>query len=99
MNQLISNCLGIRQDGGDLVIDPVLPRELDGLRFDFMVNGCNVQFEYRLSGSSAAQVTINGQAVAAEAVSNRYREGGVRINRQQLNELLKDQQNLIVIQL
>ena len=35
MNQLISNCLGIRQEGGDLVIDPVLPAELNGMQFEF----------------------------------------------------------------
>lgn len=39
MNQLITNVLGIREDGGDLIIDPVLPDELDGTRFAFEYGG------------------------------------------------------------
>lgn len=35
MNQLISNALGIRQEEGNLILDPVLPQSLDGLHFDF----------------------------------------------------------------
>lgn len=97
MNQLISNCLGIRLDGGDLVIDPVLPQSLDGLRFHFMIHGHNVQFEYRLNGQSVTSVTINGQEAAGSVMDNRYRQGGFRIAQQQLTELLTTENNVIVI--
>lgn len=97
MNQLISNCLGIRLEGGDLVIDPVLPQSLNGLRFHFMIHGHNVQFEYCLTGQSVTKVCINGQEAAGSVMDNRYRQGGFRIAKQNLAELLTAENNIIVI--
>lgn len=79
MNQLISNVLGIRLEGGDLVIDPVLPPELDGTRFDFEYDGQPVAFIYRYSDGTLRDVAVNGQAVPTETLPNPYRAGGLRI--------------------
>lgn len=79
MNQLISNALGIREAGGDLVIDPVLPKTLDGLEFQFNYAGIAVTFIYHVDRAERTRITINGQDVAADAIRNRYRAGGVRI--------------------
>ena len=79
MNQLISNCLGIRLDGDDLIIDPVLPNELNGLEFQFYVKEKLVNFIYHLDGSNIKRILINGQEVLVEKLRNRYREAGVRI--------------------
>ncbi|MEC0229799.1 GH36-type glycosyl hydrolase domain-containing protein [Paenibacillus alba] len=95
MNQLISNVLGIRLDGGDLVIDPVLPEQLDGLRFDFMVKGSPVTFTYHIKGRAESYVKVNGQEAAAAATANRYRQGGLRIRGQHLSSLLNKDANLI----
>ncbi|MEK8127653.1 glycosyl hydrolase family 65 protein [Paenibacillus filicis] len=97
MNQLISGVLGIRVDGGDLVVDPVLPEELDGLRFEFKVKGHPVVFIYHLKGQSANRVTVNGLEAAAEVTTNRYRTGGLRIRQQQLSGLLTEDMNVIDI--
>ncbi|NQD66958.1 cellobiose phosphorylase, partial [Bacillus haikouensis] len=99
MNQLISNALGIRQDGEDLVIDPVLPENLDGLVFDFMFNHRTVTFRYHLGNSDAKRVEMNGREAAVTAVSNRYRQGGVRIAKQELEKLLGEGPNIIDIYL
>jgi 1,2-beta-oligoglucan phosphorylase len=99
MNQLISNALGIRQDGEDLVIDPVLPENLDGLIFDFMFNHRTVTFRYHLGNSDAKRVEMNGREAAVTAVSNRYRQGGVRIAKQELEKLLGEGPNIIDIYL
>jgi cellobiose phosphorylase len=95
MNQLISNVLGIRLDGGDLVIDPVLPQELDGLRFDFKVKGRAVTFIYHIGGHSESLVTVNGKEAAAESTANRYRQGGLCIKEQNLNDLISEGTNVI----
>ncbi|MGZ9585658.1 GH36-type glycosyl hydrolase domain-containing protein [Paenibacillus marinisediminis] len=97
MNQLISNCLGIRQEGGDLVIDPVLPRELEGLQFQFTFMGHPVQFEYHLAEQADRGITINGQEAASFETANRYRQGGMRIKRHELDALLTDGLNVIAI--
>jgi len=96
MNQLISNALGIRRDGQDLVIDPVLPEEKDGLEFTFNIDGKPVTFVYRYNRESG--VKINGQEAKADKISNRYREGGYRISADEL-EMLTAENNAIEIYL
>lgn len=88
MNQLISNALGIRRDGQDLIIDPVLPEDKDGLEFNFNIDGKPVTFVYRYDRETG--VKINGQDVNAERVSNRYREGGYRISADELTRLTSE---------
>ncbi|UVI30950.1 GH36-type glycosyl hydrolase domain-containing protein [Paenibacillus spongiae] len=98
MNQLISNCLGIRRENGDLVIDPVLPRELNGMQFDYTFAGRPVRFVYRLGeGQSIQRITVNGQEAAYEETANRYRQGGVRVKRELLDGLQPDGVNVIEI--
>ncbi|WP_284241209.1 GH36-type glycosyl hydrolase domain-containing protein [Paenibacillus glycanilyticus] len=98
MNQLISNALGIRQSGCDLVIDPVLPQKLDGLTFDFGWNGKPITFVYRLGeGTRVSRIVINGQETKLTYTDNRYRDGGVRIDEALLSASLGDQGNKIEI--
>ncbi|SFT02170.1 GH36-type glycosyl hydrolase domain-containing protein [Paenibacillus sp. BC26] len=98
MNQLISNCLGIRQEGGDLVIDPVLPNHLNGLRFEFRLMDQPIRFVYHLDGGGAERrVTLNGAEVSLQPTANRYRQGGVRVNRETLLAGLRSEQNVIEI--
>ncbi|MFG6150140.1 GH36-type glycosyl hydrolase domain-containing protein [Halobacillus sp. B23F22_1] len=97
MNQLISNCLGIRQEAGDLVIDPVLTEDFDGLTFDFQINDQAVTFVYSL-GREEKKVFINHQTVEnAEIVKNAYREGGFRISQQEVERLCSAETNVIEV--
>ncbi|AJS61132.1 GH36-type glycosyl hydrolase domain-containing protein [Paenibacillus sp. IHBB 10380] len=96
MNQLISNALGIRQEAGSLIIDPVLPQTLDGLRFDFEYAGAPVQFVYHLT-SGENRVSVNGQDVATETTTNRYRTGGLRIDRQEFDRVRSEGTNIVEI--
>ncbi|MCC3374284.1 GH36-type glycosyl hydrolase domain-containing protein [Cohnella sp. REN36] len=88
MNQLISNALGIRQAGGDLVLDPVLPADLDGLRFRLRWMGKDIVFRYSVGGASVRGVAVNGTPVETAEQPNRYRRGGARIGRETLEALL-----------
>ncbi|MFD0960662.1 GH36-type glycosyl hydrolase domain-containing protein [Paenibacillus chungangensis] len=99
INQLVSHALGIRQEGGDLVLDPVLPEELDGLQFQFQYLGRNVQFRYAIRGRHIGEVKVNGEAVPLSTLDNRYRKGGVRIRRSQLEAILRDGVNTIELAL
>ena len=60
MNQLISNALGIRQDRGDLILDPVMPASMDGLHFDYEFAGTPVTFVYHVTGNSVSRIVMNG---------------------------------------
>lgn len=95
MNQLISNVLGIRVEGGDLLIDPVLPDELDGTHFEFDYRG-PVTFIYRVKGRAVHSVKINGQAAKAERISNPYRTGGLRISTAEFDRLRQNGKAAVV---
>ncbi|MBS4196065.1 GH36-type glycosyl hydrolase domain-containing protein [Lederbergia citri] len=97
MNQLISNVLGIRIQAGDLIIDPVLPETLNGLRFDFEIDSMPVTFVYHLTGSAETSVKINGEALTTDLVENPYRKGGVRIPKEEWMNRLNEQQNTVDI--
>lgn len=90
MNQLISNALGIREAEGDLVIDPVLPKTLDGLEFKFNYAGVPVTFNYHMDRAEGTCITVNGQDVAGDAFRNRYRTGGVRIAKADFQRLANE---------
>lgn len=97
MNQLVSNSLGIRRKSGDLIIDPILPSELDGLRFKFTYQNKPITFNYHLKGSQNQTVEINGEKIEAIALSNRYRQGGFLISKELLDEKLLAKNNMIDI--
>ncbi|KKO54676.1 GH36-type glycosyl hydrolase domain-containing protein [Paenibacillus sp. DMB20] len=96
MNQLISNALGIRQIQGDLVLDPVVPASLNGLHFDYEFSGVKVTFVYRITGKAADRVLMNGKELPAERIANPYRQGGLRISRDNFNQMVKER-NVIEI--
>lgn len=97
MNQLISNALGIRQDNGDLVIDPVLPAGLDGMRFDFRFAGAKVTFIYRIADGAVSRVVMNGKPLNAERLSNPYRQGGLRVAKGVFAAEMKPDRNVVEI--
>ncbi|MGF3104843.1 GH36-type glycosyl hydrolase domain-containing protein [Rossellomorea sp. DUT-2] len=96
MNQLISNCLGIRQEAEDLIIDPVLPEKFDGLTFDFKFMNRPVTFTYHM-GQESGNIVVNGEKVKTEKISNRYRTGGMKIKREVLESLLNEESNRIEV--
>src|SRR5690606_5204089 len=97
MNQLISNVLGIRIQAGDLIIDPVLPERLNGLRFNFEIDSMPVTLVYHLTSSTETSVKINGEALTTDLVENPYRKGGVRIAKEEWISRLNEQQNTVDI--
>ncbi|WP_178020693.1 GH36-type glycosyl hydrolase domain-containing protein [uncultured Paenibacillus sp.] len=96
LNQLISNCLGVRQQGEDLVLDPVLPPHLDGLRLDFAWRGTPTTFVYRMDGQGH-RVRINGSEIPVRENPGFYRSGGVRISRQDFTAHGSNDHNVVEI--
>ncbi|HEY3334316.1 MAG TPA: hypothetical protein VGK16_03690 [Candidatus Limnocylindrales bacterium] len=82
LNKLIAHVLGVRIAWDDVVFDPVLPSDADGLEFDFEYEGRPVTYRYHVSGGgfSPREVRVNGTALAgAGYTDNPYRTGGLRI--------------------
>lgn len=101
LHKVRSCLLGVRESFGEIVFDPVLPRELDGLAAELELLGRPVTVHYRVqSGThSPAFLLVNGRRLEGRAESNPYRKGGLRVAAAQLEPLLTPAANRIDIQL
>jgi 1,2-beta-oligoglucan phosphorylase len=70
--------LGLRVEFGNLIVDPVLARSLDGLQASLRFRGRAVTFVYRVGGPGFGPhaILINGKAAAFDREDNPYRQGG-----------------------
>jgi cellobiose phosphorylase len=99
---LVRECLlGVRQSRSRLVIDPVLPRALDGLRAGFEVAGREIEILYRVGarGHGPAALALNDRRLAFEREDNPYRAGGAALSMDALREGLVDGPNRLVVEL
>ncbi|HNP31433.1 MAG TPA: hypothetical protein PKK23_20465, partial [Nitrospirales bacterium] len=102
INQIVSNFLGLRLSFDDVVIDPVLPKLLDGLHLTFAINEKPITVIYSIAGDAPVMVqsvTINGIEPGFTRDHNPYRPGGVRIPRGDFYPLLTDGTNRILVSL
>ncbi|MGD6796570.1 GH36-type glycosyl hydrolase domain-containing protein [Metabacillus indicus] len=97
MNQLISNCLGIRVNGDSLILDPVLPEDMHGLEFQYVIDEKPVTFVYYSGSHNRKHVTVNGKEMSADEVFNPYRKGGLSVNRAEFAGNLRDKDNTVEI--
>jgi CRISPR-associated protein Csx3 len=81
LSLIVTSLLGVRREGGVLVIDPVIAPDLSGLRAEVSVLGRRVKVEYRVDrrGYSPQAVVLNGRRLTFDRVDNPYRAGGVAI--------------------
>jgi cellobiose phosphorylase len=94
--------LGVRECFGDVVFDPVLCRELDGLSARTTLCGQTVELRYVVGRASFGPtgVSVNGAALAGgRRETNPYRIGGLIFPQQALAARLGPGQNTIRIEL
>lgn len=84
LHQLIANVLGIRFLKEGLIIDPVLPHHMDGLRFTFTCFGQTTTFVYHIKENRKGSIEIlrNGTAVKGIPRYNLYRNSGILISKE-----------------
>jgi len=94
LNQLVSNILGIRFLPDALILDPVLPAALNGLKLKLDCFGKEVTFHYHINSDKNADtnsdrltVYADETPIAGEEIPNPYRNGGIKIDK---NALEKD---------
>ncbi len=100
INQLISNVLGLRTWFDDVVIDPVLPQDADGLTFDVERDGRAVRYLYHVSGDGYGpnEVHVNGRPlVDARTTENPYRRGGFLVGRAVFDAALDRATNVVEV--
>lgn len=98
LNQLISNVLGIRETHETIIIDPVLPTKLDGLKFKQVIAGKRITYCYHLSGiGEQIVVTVNGKKLSGTLPNNQYRQTGIEILKLDIDKLLGKDENIVEI--
>lgn len=88
IRQIIQNILGIRLSKNALLIDPVLPPEMDGLQLTYDCFGRSFTFCYHICAKTLPGQHIrimDGDAeLKAQTVSNPYRPGASMLSREAL---------------
>jgi CRISPR-associated protein Csx3 len=85
---------------GDVLIDPVLPKKLNGLTFAIKENNKNVVYKYHISKNTFApyRITINGkEAQNLRRAENPYRAGGALIAGNTFDAMLNKTENSVEI--
>ncbi len=77
IKQLISHVLGIRVQNQNLIIDPVIPRKLDGLVVDYHFMGIKIILKF-VYGKH--EIEINNEKYLMTTHQEKYRDGGYVIN-------------------
>jgi cellobiose phosphorylase len=80
--RLIMQCfLGLRQEKAALVVDPVIPAALDGLKVSVRLAGRPVEVTYRIKAKvrGPLSISLNGVALDFSREKNPYRSGAARI--------------------
>jgi cellobiose phosphorylase len=95
LNQLLSNVLGIRESANQIVFDPILPNDLDGLQITYKVFDHDTNITYHLN-SKVPQIIVNGQEVAFDREANVYRHGGLMIQKGVIEKVLKENNQIDV---
>ncbi|AEB30118.1 cyclic beta 1-2 glucan ligase [Carnobacterium sp. 17-4] len=96
MNQLIANILGIRATEANLTIDPILPDSLNGLEVTFEIYNKPVKFHYHMNNKTP-YVEVNQKKIHTKDYSNRYRSGGLVLEKEEVEKHLKIKNNRIDI--
>ena len=80
---LILRCfLGLRWEPSRLVIDPAIPRGLDGLRAEVELGGMRFEIAYRIAvhGCGVVTLELNGRDLPFNRKLNPYRIGGAELS-------------------
>ena len=80
--RLMMQCfLGLRVETTSLILDPVIPAELDGLAAKLCLAGHPIEISYHIksTGCGPLAVDINGVKLDFIREANPYRPGGIRI--------------------
>ena len=89
--RLIMQCfLGLRMEKSVLVVDPVMPLELDGLRLKVVLGGESIEVIFRIgkTGCGVVSIDLNGVALEFTRDPNAYRIGAARVSMDELKRQL-----------
>ena len=98
---VVSRLLGLRDCFGNTVIDPVIPRHLNGMSVckNFMGRKLTFIFTVKETGVGPESICINDEMIEFAREDNPYRLGGALIPTETFLTMLNREENLIRVQL
>lgn len=98
---VVTKLLGIRLESDRVVIDPVMPKSLDGLSACITLKGIRTTFIYRVKEEEYCPkaILINGKALPFGREENLYRAGGAVISLADFFSSLNRSHNVVVVEL
>lgn len=100
MHQIINNMIGIRRKFDKVVLDPVIPAKLDGLKAAFKYGAKKVTYKYVTGGANTCgvkEMKVNGTVLTGEELSNPYRKAGIAFDGAEFEKLLVDGDNVVEV--
>lgn len=96
---ILGRLLGFRFSNEFVVIDPVLPKEFDGLRVNFSFSNIPFSVTYHITKSTFSPLSLKVNHVEPPFTyeENPYRKGGIRVERNLFFGLLNSKENRIEI--
>ncbi len=81
LSLVVTRFLGLRREGTELVVDPVVAPELGGVRAEVPLLGRRVNVEIRVGarGYSPQAIVLDGQPLGFRRLEHAYRAGGAAI--------------------
>jgi len=101
VGQFIRNILGFKNYFDQVIVDPILSTELNGLHVNTLLEGYPVDLHYHVVGekSVVSKMEINGEMISkGENSFNLYREGGIVLDKSEFyGKLSRTETNTIHI--
>lgn len=101
VSMVITRLLGIRIEFGNVIIDPVMPKSLNGLSVFLNFKGYPLTINYSVifDNFSPKVIIVNGERIQFNYEENKYRKGGAVVPVDDFLKLLNKQENTIDIQI
>ncbi|GAA3561241.1 GH36-type glycosyl hydrolase domain-containing protein [Snuella lapsa] len=101
MGLVVWHLLGLRTEFGKTIIDPVVPKSLDGLSASIEYKGFPLTLNFSVNKEEyhPKAIVANGQSFNYKYEDNPYRKGGAVIDTQEFLNVLNKKYNQINIQL
>jgi 1,2-beta-oligoglucan phosphorylase len=96
---IVTKLLGLRAESAKVILDPVIPGSMDGLKASIDFMGKNIELNYKVKhrGYSPETITVNGIKTEFYTEDNNYRKGGAVFSKDTFLSLLNKEKNTIEI--
>jgi cellobiose phosphorylase len=98
---MLQSFLGLRWEQSALMVDPVIPKGLNGLRVEMKLGGIPFEVTYHIedSGCSTKVVRLNGVELSFRRDENPYRIGAARVPMAAVRKRLTTGVNQLAVEL